>query len=187
MPSLSEADRRALLELARESVIAAVSRQELPGIIPKGGIFEVLRGVFVTIHVRGRLRGCIGVIEAEEPLGEAVVRCAASAALHDPRFPPLRQEELEDLDIELSLLSPLTPIRPEDVEIGTHGLLVSRGAQRGLLLPQVAEEHHLNKEQFLEETCHKAGLPRTAWRDPATKLLGFTCELFRDHGGLRNQ
>jgi AMMECR1 domain-containing protein len=90
MLSLSEVDRRVLLDLARESVIAAVSSQELPAIIPQGGIFDVPRGVFVTLHIRGRLRGCIGVIEAQEPLGEAVVRCAASAALHDPRFPPLR-------------------------------------------------------------------------------------------------
>jgi AmmeMemoRadiSam system protein A len=182
MLSLSDADRRVLLELARESVIAAVSSHELPGIIPKGGIFAVPRGIFVTIHIRGRLRGCIGVIEAEEPVGEAVVRCAASAALHDPRFPPLRQEELPDLQIELSLLSPLTPIRPDDVEIGSHGLLISRGAQRGLLLPQVAVEHRLSREQFLEETCQKAGLPRTAWRDSDTKLLGFNCEVFSDHG-----
>jgi AmmeMemoRadiSam system protein A len=182
MPSLSEADRRVLLELARESVIAAVFRHELPGIIPKGGIFALPRAVFVTIRIRGRLRGCIGVIEAEEPLGEAVVRCAASAALHDPRFPPLRQEDLADLEIELSLLSPLAAIRAEEVEIGTHGLLVSRGAQRGLLLPHVAQEHRLNKEQFLEETCHKAGLPRTAWRDSGTKLFAFTCEVFSDYG-----
>ena len=180
MPSLSEADRRIVLELARESVIAAVSRHELPGIIPRNGIFGVPRGVFVTVHIRGRLRGCIGVIEAEETLGEAVVRCAASAALHDPRFPPVRQEELTGLEIELSLLSTPVPIRPEDVEIGIHGLLVTSGGHRGLLLPQVAEEHHLNRERFLEETCYKAGLPRTAWREPDTKLFGFTCEVFRD-------
>jgi AmmeMemoRadiSam system protein A len=187
MLSLSEADRRVLLALARESVIAAVSSHDLPGIIPKGGIFTTPQGIFVTIHIRGRLRGCIGVIEAEEPLGEAVVRCAASAALHDPRFPPLRQEELADLQIELSLLSPLAPIRPDEVELGSHGLLISRGAQRGLLLPQVALEHQLSREQFLAETCQKAGLPRAAWRDPDTKLLGFTCEVFSDRVRTANQ
>ena len=186
MPSLSEADRRILLELARESVIASVSRHELPGIIPQGGVFGVSRGVFVTIHIRGRLRGCIGVIETEETLGEAVARCAASAALHDPRFPPLRQEELTSLEIEISLLSPPIPILPEEVEIGIHGLLITRGAHRGLLLPQVAEEHHLNRERFLEETCHKAGLPRAAWRESDTKLLAFTCEVFRDASHSRN-
>ena len=182
MPFLSEADRRVLLELARESVVATVSCQELPENIPQGGILDERRGVFVTLHARGRLRGCIGVIEAEEPLGEAVVRCAASAALHDARFPPLRLEELGDLQIELSLLSPAAPIRPQDVEIGLHGLLVSRGAQSGLLLPQVALKHHLSREQFLAEICHKAGLAREAWRDPDTKLLGFTCEVFSDGG-----
>jgi AmmeMemoRadiSam system protein A len=186
MLSLSDADRRVLLELGRESVIAAVSGHELPRIILKVGIFAVPRGIFVTLHIRGRLRGCIGVIEAEEPLGEAVVRCAVGAALHDPRFPPLRQEELADLQIELSLLSPLAPIRPDDVDIGSHGLLVSRGAQRGLLLPQVAVEHHLSREQFLEETCQKAGIPRAAWRDPDTKILGFTCEVFSDRDRTAN-
>jgi AmmeMemoRadiSam system protein A len=186
MLSLSEVDRRVLLDLARESVIAAVSRQELPAIIPQSGILDVPRGVFVTLHVRGRLRGCIGVIDAQEPLGQAVVRCAASAALHDPRFPPLRPEELPDLLIEISLLSPPSPIRPEDIEIGSHGLLVSRGAQRGLLLSQVAVEHHLSREQFLEETCHKAGLPRAAWSDPDTKLQAFTCEVFSDQSRTEN-
>ncbi len=182
MPFLSEADRRALLELARASVVAAVSCHERPANIPQGGILDERRGVFVTLYVGGRLRGCIGVIESEEPWGEAVVRCAASAALHDERFPPLLAEELGDLQIELSLLSPPAPIRPQNVEIGLHGLLVSRGAQRGLLLPQVALEHHLSREQFLAETCHKAGLAREAWRDPDTKLLGFTCEVFSEGG-----
>lgn len=187
MLSLSEADRRVLLELARKSVIAAVSRQELPAFVPQGGIFAEPRGIFVTIHNWGRLRGCIGVIEPEEPLGEAVVRCAAGAALHDPRFTPLRQEELADLQIEVSLLSPLAPLRPENVEIGLHGLLVARGPQRGLLLPQVALEHRLSKEQFLEETCHKAGLPRAAWHEPDTTIFGFTCEVFSDGGHGENR
>jgi AmmeMemoRadiSam system protein A len=178
MPSLSEAERRALLELAHLSVVEAVSHGQLPEKIPANGMLAERRGVFVTLHVRGRLRGCIGVIEAEEPLGEAVVRCAASAALQDARFSPLRSEELGDLKIEISLLSPLAPISADEVEIGQHGLLVAQGAKRGLLLPQVALEHHLTKEQFLEETCRKAGLVREAWRHPDTKLSGFTCEVF---------
>ena len=186
MLSLSEADRRLLLDLARNSLIAAVSRRELPVFVPQSGILAEARGVFVTIHCRGRLRGCIGVIEPEEPLGAAVARCAAGAALHDPRFPPLGEEELADLQIEISLLSPLAPLRPEDVKIGLHGLLLSRGSQRGLLLPQVALEHRLGREQFLEETCHKAGLPRDAWREPDTKLLGFTCEVFSEGGHGEN-
>jgi AmmeMemoRadiSam system protein A len=113
-------------------------------------------------------------------LGEATVRCAASAALHDPRFPAMSSEELGELHIEISVLSPLTPIRPEEIEIGRHGLVVSDENHRGLLLPQVAPEHGLNREQFLAETCRKARLPQEAWRWPTTRIQGFTCEVFSD-------
>jgi AmmeMemoRadiSam system protein A len=184
MPSLSEAEQRSALELARRAVVEAVSHRELPDPIPADGVFAQRRGVFVTLHVEGRLHGCIGVIEAREPLGEAIVRCAASAALEDPRFAPLRADELAGLSVELSLLSPLAPIHPESIEIGRHGLFVSLHAQRGLLLPQVAVEHHFTREQFLEETCRKAGLRTQAWRDPEAVLLGFTCEVYSDRNQL---
>ena len=178
MPSLSEADRRLLLELARQSIVEAVSQQKLPRVAHEGPVFAQKSGLFVTLHARGRLRGCIGVVEAYEPLSEAVAHCAVSAAQQDPRFSPLRPDELGEIRIEISLLSPLEPIQPENVEIGRHGLLVSQGAQRGLLLPQVAVEHKLGREQFLEETCRKAGLPPDAWREKETQVLGFTCEVF---------
>lgn len=118
--------------------------------------------MFVTLHVQGELRGCIGTTEGDEPLGDATVRCAASAALRDPRFPAMRSEELGELNIEISVLSPLAPIRPEEIEVGRHGLVVSDENHRGLLLPQVAPEHGLNREQFLAETCRKARLPQDA-------------------------
>jgi AmmeMemoRadiSam system protein A len=180
MPYLSEVDGQNLLVLARKAIVEAVSRRELPETIPKEGIFGQRRGVFVTLHVRGELRGCIGTTEGDEPLGEATVRCAVSAALHDPRFPAMRSEELEGLHIEISVLSPLTPIRPEEIEIGRHGLVVSDENHRGLLLPQVAPEHGLNREQFLAETCRKARLPQDAWRWTSTRIQGFTCEVFSD-------
>lgn len=180
MPSLSEADRRAALLLARTAVVEAVSCGKHLDIFPREGIFAERRGVFVTLHVRKRLQGCIGVIEAHEPLGEAIVRCASSAALEDPRFAPLKTEQLGELSIEISLLSPMEPISPESIEIGHHGLFIRLRAQRGLLLPQVAVEHRLTREQFLEETCRKAGLPRDAWRDPEARLFGFTCEVFSE-------
>jgi AmmeMemoRadiSam system protein A len=180
MPSLSEADRRTALQLARTAVVEAVAHRKLPDIFRREGVFAERRGIFVTLHVRYRLQGCIGVIEANEPLGEAIVRCAASAALEDPRFSPLKMEQLGELSIEISLLSPLAPIAPESIEIGRHGLCIRLHAQRGLLLPQVAVEHRLTREQFLEETCRKAGLPREAWRDPEARLFGFTCEVFSD-------
>jgi AmmeMemoRadiSam system protein A len=179
---LSEADHAALLQLARSAVVEGVSHGRLPDQIPHDGVFAEQRGVFVTLQVRRRLRGCIGVIETDEPLGDSIVRCAAGAALQDPRFPPLRTEELRDLQIEISLLWPPVAIRLEEIEIGRHGLLISRGAQRGLLLPQVAVEHHFTREQFLEETCRKAQLARDAWREPDTQLFGFTCEVFSEKG-----
>jgi AmmeMemoRadiSam system protein A len=180
MPYLSEIDGQNLLALARKAVIEAVTRKDLPDTIPQEGIFGERRGVFVTLHVRGELRGCIGTTESDERLGEATVRCAASAALHDPRFPGMRNEELGALSIEISVLSPLTPIRPEQIELGRHGLVVSDENHRGLLLPQVAPEHGLNREQFLSETCRKAKLPRDAWQWPSTRIQGFTCEVFSD-------
>lgn len=182
MSSPSESDRQSLLQLARQAVTAAVSRGEILSPIPAHGVFAEKQGVFVTLHVRGQLRGCIGVVHPHEPLGEALVRCAASAALQDPRFPAMRPDDLPQLHLEISLLSPPLPIRPEEIEIGRHGLLVSQGKQRGLLLPQVAVEHHLTPEQFLRETCHKAQLPSDAWRSPETVLQGFTCEVFSDPG-----
>jgi AmmeMemoRadiSam system protein A len=180
MPSLSESERKALLNLARQAITEAVSHGQILADIPSAGFFSEQRGVFVTLHIGGRLRGCIGVVEPEEPLAHCVVRCAASAALQDPRFPAVRLDELSELQIEISLLSPPLPIRPEEVEVGRHGLLISRGRQRGLLLPQVAVEHHLNVEQFLAETCRKAQLPSDAWRDADASIRGFTCEILSD-------
>ena len=179
MPSLSEADRQALLQLAREAVRASVSRT-LPEAWPRDGVFAECRGAFVTVRVDRHLRGCIGVVEPDELLGDAIVRCAACAASQDPRFPAIREEELESLQIEISLLSSMVQIRVEQIELGRHGLMVVRGRQRGVLLPQVATDHQLTVEQFLGETCRKAGLPPEAWSEPETQIFGFTCEVFSD-------
>jgi len=177
MPCLSENDGKAILELARQAVVEAVCGDRLPEAIPKTGVFGQCCGVFVTLHIGKRLRGCIGVIEPKEPLSESLVRCAGSAALMDPRFGPVQPDEIAGLEIEVSLLSPLQPIKPEEIEIGKHGLLLEQGFHRGLLLPQVAVEHHLTREQFLQETCHKAGLPADAWKSPDARIHGFTCEI----------
>jgi len=181
MLSLSEAERRVALELARKAVVEAVLYRRLPESIPRHGVFAERRGVFVTLHVRGFLQGCIGVTDPSEALGEAIVRCAASAAVEDPRFAPTSKDQLQDLSLEISLLSPLEPIEPNKIEIGRHGLLIVLHAQRGLLLPQVAIEHRLTMEQFLAETCHKAGLSRQAWRDPEARIFGFTCEILSEN------
>lgn len=180
MPSLSEEDRKAILELARQGVLHAVCHDRPLSSFPSKGIFGERHGLFVTLHVAKKLRGCIGVVEGSAILGETLTRCAADAALHDPRFSRMRPEEMDALEIEVSVLTPLVPIRAEEVEIGIHGLLVERGPRRGLLLPQVAVEHQLGREQFLAETCMKAGLPRGAWKDVETKLYGFQCEIIAE-------
>jgi AmmeMemoRadiSam system protein A len=177
MLCLSEAERKAILELARQAVEEAVCRDRLIPEIPTSGVFERRCGVFVTLQVNKRLHGCIGVIDAKEPLGLSIVRCATGAALEDPRFPKMRPEELSALDVEVSLLSPLERIQPEEIEIGRHGLLVEQDFRRGLLLPQVATEHQLDRKRFLQETCRKAGLRADAWKSPGTNIYGFTCEI----------
>jgi uncharacterized protein len=170
-------DRTLLLQLAREAIAAHVAAE--PAHVP--GATEILErrgGAFVTLHKAGDLRGCIGHVEASEPLGKVVPRCAVAAAGSDPRFPPMRASELEAVDIEISLLGPLEPIAgPDDIVIGRHGLVVERGWQRGLLLPQVATEWGWDAEAFLAHTCQKAGLPRDAWRSGA-KVWRFEAEVF---------
>ena len=135
-------------------------------------------GAFVSIHNHGELRGCIGHIEADEPLGRVVLRCAVAACSTDPRFPGVTASELPELQIEVSLLGPLEPIAgAEDIEIGRHGLMVEHGWNRGLLLPQVAVEWCWDSETFLTHTCHKAGLPRDAWKKGA-RIWRFEAEVF---------
>jgi AmmeMemoRadiSam system protein A len=177
----SAQDRQAMLALARATIAASLAPEVLPRTAePRPACFDLRSGVFVTIEVAGQLRGCIGVIEPRDTLHDNIVHCARSAAFQDSRFPSLRADELARLEVEISILSELFPIAAEEIEIGRHGLLVTTATQRGLLLPQVAIEHGLSREQFLEETCHKAGLPRSAWREPHTKIYAFTCEVFRE-------
>ena len=179
MQCLSDEERKAILALARQALTEAICNGRLLARFPTEGIFSTRCGVFVTLQVRGKLRGCIGVIDGREPLGECLIRCTASAALADPRFTQMLPEEMADSEIEVSLLSPLQRILPEEIEVGKHGLVVEQGMRRGLLLPQVAVEHRLDRERFLEETCHKAGFSRDAWKDPETTIYGFTCEILR--------
>jgi AmmeMemoRadiSam system protein A len=180
MLSLSDAERTHILALARHAVVDAVCHNRQLAEIPGLEVFEQRLGVFVTLHVGGKLRGCIGVVEAKEKLGESIVRCSAGAAMQDPRFQPMEARELAHLSIEVSLLSRLVRVEPEAVEVGKHGLLIQQGIRRGLLLPQVAVEHRLGREEFLRETCHKAGLPPDAWKAPDTQIFAFTCEILEE-------
>jgi AmmeMemoRadiSam system protein A len=181
---LSDEDRRALLALARKAILETVSSSNFPDIFPVTGRLAEPRGAFVTLRWNGKLRGCIGQPDAAHGLAETVVQCAITAALRDPRFGPLRAEEIDELEIEISVTSELRPLRPEEIELGTHGIVVTGGGRRGLLLPQVALEHNWSLIQFLEATCRKAGLQANAWREPDTKLFAFTAEIFSDVGAL---
>ena len=132
----------------------------------------------MTLHARHELRGCIGHIEADEPLATVVARCAVSACSADPRFPAVAVSELSGLEIELSLLGPLEPLTgPDEIDIGRHGLVVEKGRRRGLLLPQVAIEWKWDRLRFLAETCRKAGLPHDAWQRGAD-VWRFEAEVF---------
>lgn len=170
-----------LLSIARQAIKKALSH-DAADIIPSTDDIELqqLRGAFVTLHTQDdSLRGCIGIIEPVAPLVETIAYAAVSAALRDPRFPPVNLWELNNLTIEISVLSPLQPAKPDEVVVGTHGLVVEQGEHRGLLLPQVATEWGWTREQFLDHTCSKAGLPASAWRNGA-KLSTFTAEVFSE-------
>ena len=173
-----------MLALARAAIVSALEGRPLRQTASEPSCFSLRQGLFVTLEVYGKLRGCIGVIEAQGQLRESIIHCAQSAAFRDPRFPPLRAEELSGVEIEISILSDLFPIALHEIQIGKHGLLVATEDHRGLLLPQVATEHRLSREEFLEETCHKAGLPRDAWRAPQTKIYAFTCEIFGEDASV---
>jgi len=171
--------QRFLLQLARQSVTAAVTDGKLLSLTEVDPAFQNEQGVFVTLTKYGQLRGCIGYPEPALPLYQAVIHSAASAALQDPRFPPVAPAELDDLHIEISVLSMLQAAKPEEVEVGTHGLVIEQGRARGLLLPQVPVEWGWDHDEFLAHTCRKAGLPPDAWRRGAG-LFTFTAEVFTE-------
>ena len=174
-PDLSEAAAAALLAFACEVVTAAVRGEPLPP-APADVELQEPRGVFVSLHARGRLRGCLGHVEADLPLGVATASMAEAVTAQDPRFPPVRPDELDGMDVEVSVLSPLRPIAPDEVVPGRDGLMIRRGHRAGLLLPQVATEYRMDRAAFLEALCQKAMLTPGAWRDPASELCGFTVQ-----------
>jgi uncharacterized protein len=178
-PLLSSQKQR-LLQVARRSVTEAVQRRAAVDIFSLSEDGMVSSGAFVTLHRLGRLRGCIGQIGKPQPTVPLVAYCARAAALEDPRFRSVEAQELAEIEIELSILSALETISPERIEIGKHGLMVTSGALRGVLLPQVAREHGWSAARFLEETCVKAGLDRAAWRGGAARIEAFTAEIFSE-------
>jgi len=195
-PEFSLEQRRTLLRIAHEAILSVLERRPFPEGPPLAHGLSDARGVFTTLYLNldrlnidqpgdqpgdlhRQLRGCVGYAVPIAPLYRAVAETARAAAFEDFRFLPVTKEEALRLEVSLSVLSRLFPIHPEAVEVGRHGLLLSDGARRGLLLPQVPVEHGWDRETFLEQTCRKAGLPLDAWRKAAT-IEAFTAEVFAD-------
>lgn len=178
---LNDSDKRTLLTLARTTLEAYLSKSTSPILDAPSAVLMEPRGAFVSLHAGESLRGCIGQIYPDRELYKIVQHCAVSAALDDPRFLPVTPEELQDLEIEISALSPLQRIQDiEEVEVGRHGLYIVQGNNRGLLLPQVATQYRWNRLEFLEHTCNKSGMPKSAWRDPQTAIYIFEAEVFSE-------
>jgi AmmeMemoRadiSam system protein A len=176
--ALDERDQKELLRIAR----ATLREHLITGYLPPGAPHRksLLRpaGAFVSVYVNGELRGCMGRLEADKPLYLAVEELTVAAATRDPRFEPLRIEEVPETRIEISILSTLFAGSLELIEIGKHGVVITRGPRRGLLLPQVAVKQGWSRERFLDEACAKAALGPGAWREEGTHIELFTAEVF---------
>lgn len=176
---LGEDDQRLLFQLARGAIRARLEGAPPPP-LPTSAALEAERGVFVTLRRGGELRGCIGHSTPRAPLAAAVRELACAAAFEDRRFEPLAAHEQADLELELSVLTPLEPLAAADVAVGRHGLVIRHGGRSGLLLPQVASERGWTPVEFLMATCRKAGLPPDAWRAADCQILGFEAERYEE-------
>ena len=176
---LTDEEKRFCKDLIRYVIAHHLGQAEGPKPALASETLNMELGAFVTLKRHDRLRGCIGNVVGNGPLVSTIERMAGAAAFEDPRFPPLGAEELDDLDIEVSVLGPITPCPdPELVSVGRHGLLLRRGGRSGLLLPQVPVEWGWDRETFLDQTCRKAGLETGCWRDPSVTLYWFEAEVF---------
>lgn len=175
----SNEEKKKLKEIARRSIHAAVKQEEQPEFKDFTGKLTESYGVFVTLTKHGNLRGCIGRIIGDQPLYISCQQMAVAAALEDPRFRKVSEDELDDLEIEISILTPPERIRDfSQIQIGRDGLIISKGYNRGLLLPQVATDYGWSVEEFLEQTCQKAGLPSDAYKSPDAEVHMFSAEIF---------
>ena len=179
-PMLSAQDRQALLHLARQTLNEYLGNGKMPEWKTDSPALLQPHATFVTLRVRetGELRGCRGEVIARQPLVESVMNMAIASATDDPRFPPVTISEVPELHVEISALTPMKPITPEEVVVGKHGLMIVKGHNSGLLLPQVPTEQGWNREEYLRGLCHKAWLPPNAWKDKDTQLYSFEAEVW---------
>ncbi len=181
--NLSGEEKRILLVTAREKIKSDLDLGPVEFPAPTANLRQVC-GAFVTLHSSGMLRGCIGNIIGRRPLIDTVTSMAHAAAFDDPRFPALRPEEFNRIHIEISVLSPLREITDiSEIKTGVHGIFMTRGFSSGVLLPQVATEQGWDRDTFVQHTCMKAGLPKDAWKDPATKIEIFSAVVFSEEKG----
>ena len=180
--ALSDVEKKALLGIVRKIIEARLEGKSIPELHLGSEVLKEKKGAFVTLKKDDHLRGCIGRIEARKPLYKTVGEMALAAAFDDPRFPPLKPDEWKNMAVEISVLSPLEEVKDiDEIEIGVHGLYITKVFHSGLFLPQVASEYRWDRLTFLQETCHKAGLHRDAWRDKDTKVYIFSSEVIGEH------
>ena len=182
VPELSAGDRRTLLRLARQTLLDHLSGNDLAPLGTESSALLRPRATFVTLRRRDtdELRGCRGECEARHPLAQSVALMAVAAAVNDSRFPPVTLGEVPDLKIEINALTPLRPIRPDDIVVGQHGLMIVKGNHLGLLLPEVPTRFGWGRYEYLRAICRKAGLPESAWEDEAARLFGFEAEVWSE-------
>ena len=179
---LTSDDKNALLRLARESIISAFDSEDPPYPTTISRTLNENLGAFVTLNKDGMLRGCIGTFRADKPLYKIIAEMARQAAFSDPRFPSVQKNEIERIDIEISVLTPMKKINdPMSVEVGRDGLYIINGMRSGVLLPQVPVEYGWDKIRFLQQTCLKAGLSSEMWKDKNSQIFTFQAEIFGDN------
>lgn len=179
---LSEEEKKILLQIARDSIKEEFGKTIVNLNREFSDALKQKFGVFVTLTIEGELRGCIGYIIGDKPLYELVYEVAKKSAFEDPRFYPLTEEEVDHIEIEISVLSQPKRISSiDEIKIGEHGLIIQKGPFHGLLLPQVATKYNWTVKEFLEHTCLKAGLSKNEWKDPQTKIEIFSAEIFSEN------
>lgn len=176
---MSAKEKQLLLEIAREAIVSFVQNGAIPEREVNNSNLLVQQGCFVCIKVNGMLRGCIGNFISDKPLYRLVQEMAVSAATRDPRFYPMKKDDLKDFDVEISVLSPLHKISSvEEIEVGVHGLYLEKNFSRGVLLPQVALEYGWDRDTFLSQTSIKAGLGKDDWQE-GTDIYTFSALVFQ--------
>ncbi|MBI5681987.1 MAG: AmmeMemoRadiSam system protein A [Deltaproteobacteria bacterium] len=176
---MNREDRELLLNIARQTIESYAKSKKIPEFYINSPELLENRGTFVSLHKNHELRGCIGVFTSDKPLYLTIIEMAVSAGFHDPRFFPVTIDELPQISIEISVLTPMKRIYDvSEIEVGRHGIYIIKGSRRGVLLPQVAAEYNWDRDTFLDHTCMKAGLPLKCWKEEHVEIYIFEADVF---------